>query len=120
VPINKTLARQQFGHDNPIGLTVRGVLDGVGPGRVIGVVHDVRPAGVDARIRPEIYVDFRQTASEVADMPVLFTLRTVTDPAAVAARANAADPARFAADSRERRDHEPLCPTRSRSRGSTP
>jgi predicted permease len=87
VLINKTMARQQFGHDNPIGRTVRGVLDGVGPGRVIGVVDDVRPAGVDARIRPEIYVDFRQTASELADMPVLFTLRTVTDPAAVAARA---------------------------------
>jgi hypothetical protein len=60
VLINNTMARQRFGNDNPIGRTVRGVLEGAGPGRVIGVVDDVKPAGVDVRIRPEVYVDFRQ------------------------------------------------------------
>jgi putative ABC transport system permease protein len=87
VLINQTMARQRFGNDNPIGRTVRDPLDGVGPGRVIGVVEDVRPGGVDARIRPEIYVDFRQAGSELANVPMLFTLRTTSDPAAVVARA---------------------------------
>jgi putative ABC transport system permease protein len=87
VLINKTMAWQRFGNDNPIGRTVGDVLEGVGPGRVIGVVDDVRPAGVDAHIRAEIYVDFRQAGSDLAGLPMLFTLRTASDPAAVVARA---------------------------------
>ena len=87
VLINQTMARRRFGNDNRIGRTVRDALDGVGPARVIGVVEDVRPAGVDARVRAEIYVDFRQAGSELANVPMLFTLRTTSDPAALVARA---------------------------------
>jgi putative ABC transport system permease protein len=85
--INKTMARQRFGNDNPVGQSVRDVIDGAGPARVIGVVDDVKPAGVDARIRAEVYVNFQQAASDLYQGPVLFTLRTASDPAAVVARA---------------------------------
>jgi putative ABC transport system permease protein len=85
--INRTMARQRFGNDNPIGQSVRGVLDGAGPARVIGVVEDVKPAGVDARIRAEVYVDFRQAAAHLAQGPVLFSLRTASDPGALVGRA---------------------------------
>ncbi len=87
VLINKTMARQRFGSDNPIGQSVRGVIDGAGPARVIGIVEDVKPAGVDARVRAEVYLNFRQVASELDQGPVLFTLRTSSDPAAVVGRA---------------------------------
>jgi putative ABC transport system permease protein len=83
--INQTMARERFGRENPIGQSVRGVLDGAGPARVIGVVDDVKPAGIDARIRAEIYLDFRQAGLD--DMPMVFALRTASDPAAVVARA---------------------------------
>ncbi|HEY7056523.1 MAG TPA: ABC transporter permease [Vicinamibacterales bacterium] len=83
--INKTMARERFGGENPIGQSVRGVLEGEGPARVIGVVDDVRPAGIDARIRAEIYLDFRQAGLD--DMPMVFALRTSSDPAAVVTRA---------------------------------
>jgi putative ABC transport system permease protein len=88
VLINKTMARKQFGNENPIGRSVREVLDGRGPWRVIGIVEDVKPAGVDARIQPEIYVDFRQASTELGEMPMMvFTLRTASDPAALVTRA---------------------------------
>ena len=87
VLINKTMARKKFGNDNPIGHSVREVLDGSGDWRVIGVVDDVKPAGVDARIQPEIYVDFRQASSVLSELTMLFTLRTASDPAAVVTRA---------------------------------
>jgi putative ABC transport system permease protein len=83
--LNKTMARERFGSENPIGQSVRGVLEGAGPARVIGVVDDVKPAGVDARIRAEIYLDFRQ--ARLDDAPIVFALRTSSDPAAVVARA---------------------------------
>ena len=88
VLINKTMARKKFGNGNPIGRSLRGVLHGGAPSwQVIGVVEDVKPAGVDARIQPEIYVDFRQASMEVGEMTMVFTLRTASDPAAVVTRA---------------------------------
>jgi putative ABC transport system permease protein len=87
--INKAMARYRFGSENPIGRTLpRGALNGAEtPWTVIGVVEDVKPAGVDARIQPEIYIDFRQAPLQLSEMTMVFTLRTASDTAAVVARA---------------------------------
>jgi putative ABC transport system permease protein len=49
----------------------------------------VKPAGVDARIQPEIYVDFRQAPLQLSEMTMVFSLRTTSDTAAVVTRARA-------------------------------
>ena len=87
VLINQTLARQRFGDRSPIGQSVRDVLEGTGRWTVVGVVNDVKPAGLDARIRPEVYVDFRQAASVIGlGLPLFFTVRTASDPVGLVAR----------------------------------
>ncbi|MGH9161592.1 MAG: ADOP family duplicated permease [Vicinamibacteraceae bacterium] len=82
--INEALARRYFADQSPLGQLVR-----LGPEtsfRIVGVVGDVRHAGLDADPQPEIYLEYRQAA---AAMPrdaerMFFAVRTAGDPVAMA------------------------------------
>ena len=81
IVVNREFARRYLGANDPIGLIV---------GRppltyeVIGVVDDVRQAGLDAPPQPEYYVDFRGFGLTGATRPY-FAVRTKGDPNALAA-----------------------------------
>jgi len=53
--INRTAARQYFGGEDPIGKTVSGA--GFAPGEIVGVVEEVRQAGLDADPVPELFME---------------------------------------------------------------
>ena len=85
--INQSLARRYFGDEDPVGRAVQ--LGGPTPLRIVGVVGDVRHAGLDAEPVPEIYLEYRQSSGT---MPrdigaAFFAVRTAGDPIAVAATA---------------------------------
>ena len=59
--VNRTLARRQWASDDPVGK--RMAFDAFGQRtecEIVGVVGDVRPAGLDSEPRPEFYVPYAQ------------------------------------------------------------
>jgi putative ABC transport system permease protein len=56
--INRALARQYFGADNPVGTLVNSI--GPAPWQIIGVVDDIRQATLDREPGPQFFLDFRQ------------------------------------------------------------
>jgi predicted permease len=63
--INRTVARQYFGEDNPVGQSVDWHV-GRRPAhrmQVVGVVQDVRNQSPDLEAFPEIFIDYRQLLS---------------------------------------------------------
>jgi len=56
--INRSLARQYFGADNPVGTLVNSI--GPAPWQIIGVVDDIRQATLDREPAPQFFLDFRQ------------------------------------------------------------
>ena len=60
VIINRLLARQVFGSENPIGRQVRVGASTQAPFQVIGVVGDERHVGIDAEATPSFFVPYRQ------------------------------------------------------------
>jgi predicted permease len=70
VVINQTLARQQFGRENPVGQTIISMSLGVGPlgsslmkeraHRIIGVVGDVKNHSLQSPAEPALYHTVRQ------------------------------------------------------------
>jgi putative ABC transport system permease protein len=56
--INRALARQRFGTDNPVGTLVNSI--GPAPWQIIGVVDDIRQATLDREPAPQFFLDFRQ------------------------------------------------------------
>jgi putative ABC transport system permease protein len=56
--INRALARQYFGTDNPVGALVNSI--GAAPWQIIGVVDDIRQASLDREPLPQFFLDFRQ------------------------------------------------------------
>ena len=56
--INRALARQRFGADNPVGTLVNSI--GPAPWQIIGVVDDIRQATLDREPAPQFFLDFRQ------------------------------------------------------------
>lgn len=56
--INRALARQYFGADNPVGTLVNSI--GPAPWQIIGVVDDIRQATLDREPAPQFFLDFRQ------------------------------------------------------------
>src|SRR5882724_10176377 len=88
VIINETLAARHFGGEGPIGKRLN--LSG-GPGdlrEIVGVVADVRNYGLDADVKPEIYVPFFQSAADyLASQTSALTIvvRSTVDPTALAA-----------------------------------
>lgn len=61
VIINETLARQFFPGTNPIGKRI-GLSSPTDWREVVGVIKDLRNYGLDAEVRPEAYVPYRQNA----------------------------------------------------------
>jgi putative ABC transport system permease protein len=91
--VNETLARRMFPGQDPIGQQVR-----LGPSRsgswiaIVGVVGDVRQAGLDVEPLPEIYLSY---ATSPPNSPFI-AIRTAGDASAIAAAVR-----------REVRSHDP-------------
>jgi predicted permease len=96
--VNEALARQYWAGDNPIGRRIA-----IDPGEspqwrtVVGVVGDVRQMGLDVPARAEIYVPYRQIATQPWFRPRDLVVRTAGDPTlavdAIARAVHAIDPA---------------------------
>ena len=81
--INQTAARKFWSGENPIGTRFRSD-DHTNPPQwitIVGIVGDVRQAGLDLPSRPEIYLPYDQHDSFA---PRYFAIRTAGDPMAVA------------------------------------
>jgi putative ABC transport system permease protein len=81
VVVNEAMARRVFGTDDPIGQHVRMGPNPSGPwSTVVGVIGDIRHAGLEEAPAPEMYVNY------LASPPVapFIALRTSGDPAALA------------------------------------
>jgi predicted permease len=85
--VNAAFARQMFGDDDPLGRRIRlGQGSPLREATIVGIVGDVRHAGLDVAPAPEVYVHYLQ-APPVAP---LLVVRTATDPAALAPDVRAA------------------------------
>ncbi|MGH9344923.1 MAG: ADOP family duplicated permease [Terriglobia bacterium] len=75
--ISKTLARERWPHENPIGQVIDfSNMDGImKPLTIVGVVGDIRAEGLDQPPSPIIYVDYRQRGLGVNSSPAI-VLRT--------------------------------------------
>jgi putative ABC transport system permease protein len=71
--INETMARRYFADQNPLGKRLTGAF---GPREIIGVVSDLKNAGLNATPEPEVYVSFFQAGAFSKHLVV----RTATDP----------------------------------------
>jgi putative ABC transport system permease protein len=78
--VNETFVRRYVSAGHAIGTKLD--FDGPEPWEVIGVVGDVRHAGLTADPVPEMYVDYRQTAmiAQRGLGDAFFTIRTSADP----------------------------------------
>jgi len=81
VVVNEAMARKVFGTDDPIGQHVRTGPNPTGPwSTVVGVIGDIRHAGLEETPAAELYVNY------LANPPVapFIAVRTAGDPAALA------------------------------------
>ena len=81
--INETMARRFWPNDDPLGGNVKlGISFAGAPERyrIVGIVADVRHAGLDAEIIPQIYVSYRQQTTSAMH----YVVRTGGDPLALA------------------------------------
>jgi putative ABC transport system permease protein len=81
VVINRRLARQVFGDEDPQGRQVRVGASTQAPFQVIGVVGDERHAGIDVEATASFFLPYRQAASG-RDLSIV--VRTTGRPAAAA------------------------------------
>jgi putative ABC transport system permease protein len=98
VIVNEALARQYWAGENPVGRRLA-----IDPGdspqwrTVVGVVGDVRQMGLDVPARPEIYIPYRQIATQPWFTPRDLVVRTAGDPTlsvdAITRAVHAIDPA---------------------------
>jgi predicted permease len=58
--INESLARQAFGHDDPLGRVIFCAFDSLEPMTIVGVVGDVRQYGPAREASPECYLPYMQ------------------------------------------------------------
>jgi putative ABC transport system permease protein len=87
VLVNESLARKVFGTDDPVGRQVRTGPNPSGPWMtVIGVIGDVRHAGLEAAPAAELYVNYLQNPP----VAPFIAIRTTGDPAALAEQVRAA------------------------------
>jgi putative ABC transport system permease protein len=83
VVVNDTLARRYFPNTDPVGRE----LD---RGTIIGVIGDVRQAGLDVPVEPEVYYHIAQNLASTADAGMSLIVRATGDPAALAPSIRAA------------------------------
>ena len=70
VVINRMLARQVYGDEDPVGHSVRVGASTQAPFQIIGVVGDERHVGVGAEATPSFFVPYRQVPS-VRDLSIV-------------------------------------------------
>jgi predicted permease len=92
VIINRTLAKQYFRNEDPIGRTIGDQnLSPQSLRKIVGVVDDIREGGLDEQLRPAVYHPFRQGPDGM-----FLVVRTAQDPAtmlpALAAAVHRIDP----------------------------
>jgi putative ABC transport system permease protein len=82
VVVNRTLARQYFSNDEPIGKRVRfGGNDATGPWlTVVGIVDDVKAEGLDLESKPQIY----RSVFYQPGVALTFIARTEVEPGTLA------------------------------------
>ena len=81
--VNETLARRYFPGEDPVGVELdRGV--------IVGVVADVRQAGLDQTAEPEIYYAVAQNVATSPDIGMSVVLRTIGPPDRVVSAARSA------------------------------
>jgi len=86
VLINETAARRYWPNDNPIGKHILSNFDEDQWSTIIGVVGDVKHAGLDAEPNPENYYHYLQIPPEAmnfAESSMALVIRTSADPAAM-------------------------------------
>ncbi len=86
VIINETLAARYFAGENPIGQRLNLSGSPKDLREIVGVVADVRNYGLDAEVKPEVYVPFLQSApGYLANMTSALTIvvRSTIDPTAL-------------------------------------
>jgi putative ABC transport system permease protein len=87
VIINQTAARRYWPAENPIGKRILSGFDDNQWSTIIGVVGDVKHAGLDADTDPETYYHYLQIpppAMNLAEGTMALAIRTTADPAAMA------------------------------------
>src|SRR6185503_12795878 len=90
VVINESLARAQWGEQDPLGKSLS-----MGPGdgpyvTVVGVVGDMRQMGLDVPAEPELYVPLDQVGGAAFMAPRQLNVRTAGDPLALASELRSA------------------------------
>jgi putative ABC transport system permease protein len=80
--VNETLARRIFGNEDPLGKRVQFGTNGGAWVSIIGVIGDIRHAGLETPPAPEVYISYLQNP------PVnpFLVLRTKVEPSALTAR----------------------------------
>jgi putative ABC transport system permease protein len=81
VMINRLLARQVFGTEDPIGRLVRVGASTQAPFQVIGVVGDERHVGVDIEATPSFFLPYRQVPTQ-RDLSIVVRSTAASAPAA--------------------------------------
>jgi putative ABC transport system permease protein len=79
VLVNESFARAYFPGERLVGRALHVFRQ---PAEVVGVVGDVRHAGLDSAPQPEVYVTYRQS-EQMRSPGVYLVLRTTTDPTAL-------------------------------------
>jgi putative ABC transport system permease protein len=92
VVINETAARRYWPHEDPIGKRILSGFDRDQWSTIIGVVGDVKHAGLDAAVQPETYYHYLQIPPETmnfAESTMSLAIRTAADPDAMASSVRA-------------------------------
>ncbi|HXG68904.1 MAG TPA: ABC transporter permease [Blastocatellia bacterium] len=80
--INETMAQRYFPDEDPIGKRMTIGINNI-TARIVGIVGDVKFAGLDSELSPEMYTPYPQTTAGVMNI----VMRTTGDPASVIAAA---------------------------------
>ena len=80
--INESLARQAFGHDDPLGRVIFCAFDSLEPMTIVGVVGDVRQYGPAREASPECYLPYLQHDFNNGTLSIV--VRTSGDPGLLA------------------------------------
>jgi putative ABC transport system permease protein len=90
VLINETLARTFFAGDDALGKRLKSGLDGSAWCTIVGIVRDVKHAGLDAQDKPETYYHYLQVPAawmSFVEGTMTAALRTGAEPVSLAAAA---------------------------------
>jgi putative ABC transport system permease protein len=84
--INSTMARRFFPNEDPIGKRIKAGFDNSVWSTIVGIVGDVKHAGLDAETNPEIYYQYQQVPPALMSFvegTMTLVLRTNTEPTAM-------------------------------------